>query len=172
MVILLIDESDCIMIQKGGGEVGKRSVGLWGSKGPAGADAGAPSLEAGEEAENGKGGWAIITRRKSKAASTAGTSPQLVKTAKVFASSSELERKRKAEQSMVDQIVALREMVLQLIKGQAEQRIRFEEQEARYTKEIQNQAALLKELVKESQGQQRSTTALEATVAKRKEAKL
>ena len=95
-----------------------------------------------------------------------GTSPQLAKTAKVFASTSELERKRKAEQSMADQIAALREMVLQLIKGQAEQKTRFEEQEARYTEEIQKQAALLKELVKESQGQQRSTTALEATVAK------
>jgi len=57
----------------------------------------------------------MVTRRKSKAAKAAGTSPQLAKTAKVFASSSELERKRKAEQSMADQIAALREMVLQLI---------------------------------------------------------
>lgn len=29
-----IDESECIVIQKGGGEVGKRGVGLGGSKGP------------------------------------------------------------------------------------------------------------------------------------------
>jgi hypothetical protein len=71
-----IDESDCIVIQKGGGEVGKRGVGLWGPKGPADADAGAPSLEAGEGAENGGGvGWAMITRRKSKAASVVGISP-------------------------------------------------------------------------------------------------
>ena len=108
----------------------------------------------------------MITRRKSKAASVVGISPQLAKIAKVFASSSELERKRKAEQIMADQIAALREMVLQLTKGQAEHKSTFEDQEARYTEEIQKQAALLKEIVKESQGQQRSTTALEATVAK------
>jgi hypothetical protein len=114
-----IDQSECIVIEKGGGEVGKRGVGLGGPKGPASADAGAPSLEG--------GGWAMITRRKSKAAIIASTSPQLAKTAKVFASSSELERKRKAEQSIADQIAALREIVLQLIKGQAKQKTRFEE---------------------------------------------
>jgi hypothetical protein len=54
----------------------------------------------------------MITRRKSKAAIMASTSLQLAKTAKVFASSSELERKRKAEQSIADQIAALREIVL------------------------------------------------------------
>jgi hypothetical protein len=108
----------------------------------------------------------MVTRRRSKAASAVSTSPQLAKTAKVFASPSELERKRKSEQSMADQIAALREMVLQLIKGQAEQKTWLEGQEARYTEEIQKQAALLKELVKEPQGQQRSTTALEAAVAK------
>jgi hypothetical protein len=35
----------------------------------------------------------------------------------VFAASSELERKRKAEQSIANQIRSLREMVIQLIKG-------------------------------------------------------
>jgi hypothetical protein len=54
----------------------------------------------------------MITRRKSKAASIASTSLQLAKTARVFASSSELEQKRKAEQSIANQISALREMVL------------------------------------------------------------
>jgi hypothetical protein len=47
----------------------------------------------------------MITRRKSKAASAASaanTSLQLAKTARVFASSSELERKRKAEQSIAN----------------------------------------------------------------------
>ena len=112
-----IDESDCIVVQKGGGEVGKRSVEVAGSPDPpnVNADASAPSPEAGERAEDGRGGRAMITRRKSKAASTASAasaSPQLAKTARVFASSSELERKRKAEQSMADQIAALREMVL------------------------------------------------------------
>ncbi|KAM0701564.1 hypothetical protein Q7P35_010472 [Cladosporium inversicolor] len=122
-----IDESDCIVIQKGGGEVGKRSVESAGSKDPAIADASALSLGAGERAEEGRGGWAIVTRQKSKAASVASTSPQLAKTARVFASSSELEQKRKAEQSMADQIAALREMVLQLIKGQEEQKKQTEE---------------------------------------------
>jgi hypothetical protein len=60
----------------------------------------------------------MITRRRSKAASATGSSLQLAKTAKVFAVTSELKRKRKAEQSMANQIVALRKMVLQLIKGQ------------------------------------------------------
>jgi hypothetical protein len=38
-------------------------------------------------------------------------------TIRVFAASRKLERKRKAEQSLVDQITALRRIVLQLIKG-------------------------------------------------------
>ena len=127
-----IDDSDFIVIQKGGGEVGKRSVEVAGSPDPPNADASAPSPEAGEGAEDGRGGWAMITRRKSKAASAAGASPQLAKTARVFASSSELERKRKAEQSIADQIAALREMVLQLIKGQEEQKKQAEEQKVLY----------------------------------------
>jgi hypothetical protein len=138
-----IDDSDCIVIQKGGGEVGKRSVEFAGSKDPANADASAPSPEAGERAEDGRGGWAMITRRKSKAASAASTSPQLAKTARVFASSSELERKRKAEQSMADQIAALREMVLQLIKGQEEQKKQAEEQKVLYENLYEKQTAEL-----------------------------
>jgi hypothetical protein len=54
----------------------------------------------------------MITRRRSKAASTASTNLQLAKTARVFASSSKLKQKRKAEQRIADQIAALREMVL------------------------------------------------------------
>jgi hypothetical protein len=37
-----IDESDCIMVQEGGSDVGKRSVGVAGAKDPAEAGAGAP----------------------------------------------------------------------------------------------------------------------------------
>lgn len=107
-----IDDSDCIVVQKGGGEVRKRNVEVIGSLDPPNANASAPSPEAEEGAEDSRGGWAMITRRKSKAASAASTSLQLAKTARVFASSSELERKRKAEQSIADQIAALREMVL------------------------------------------------------------
>lgn len=72
-----IDKSDCIVNQTEGSEVGKRSVGLVGSKDPADADASAPSPEAGQRAEGGGGGWAMVTRRKSKAASAASTSPSL-----------------------------------------------------------------------------------------------
>ena len=91
-----IDDNDCIVVQKGGGEVGKRNVKVVGSLDPPNADASMPIPEAGERAEDGRGGWAMIMRQKSKAASAASTSPQLVKTARVFASSSELEQKRKA----------------------------------------------------------------------------
>jgi CheY-like chemotaxis protein len=65
----------------------------------------------------------MITRRRSKTTSTASGSPQLAKTGKVFAATSGLEQKRKAEQSMADQIAAVREMILQLIKGQEAQRV-------------------------------------------------
>ena len=46
-----IDDSDCIVVQKGGGEVGKRNVEVVGSPDPANADASAPSPEPGEGAE-------------------------------------------------------------------------------------------------------------------------
>ena len=51
-----IDDSDCIVVQKGGGEVGKQSVEFIGSLDPPNADASAPSPEAGERAEDGRGG--------------------------------------------------------------------------------------------------------------------
>jgi hypothetical protein len=51
-----IDDSDCIVIQKGGGEVGKRSVEVTGSPDPPNADASALSPEAGERAEDSRGG--------------------------------------------------------------------------------------------------------------------
>jgi hypothetical protein len=44
----------------------------------------------------------MITRRRSKAASAAGSSPQLAKTAKVFAATSELKRKRKSSNLLRD----------------------------------------------------------------------
>jgi hypothetical protein len=69
-----IDDSDCIVVQKGGGEVRKRSVEVAGSPDPPNADASALSPEPGERAEDSRGGWAMITRRKSKAASTASAS--------------------------------------------------------------------------------------------------
>jgi hypothetical protein len=149
------------VVQKGGGEVGKRSVEVVGSPDPPNADASAPSPEAGERAEDGRGGWAMITRRKSKAASAASTSPQLAKTARVFASSSELERKRKAEQSMADQISALREMVLQLIKGQEAQREQAEAERVSQKQEVEELKAIIQSLRQETERQSRATTVLE-----------
>jgi hypothetical protein len=46
-----IDDSDCIVVQKGGGEVGKRNVEVVGSPDPVNADASMPSPEPGEGAE-------------------------------------------------------------------------------------------------------------------------
>jgi hypothetical protein len=43
-----------------------------------------------------------VTRRKAKANGIGSSSSPIAKTARVFASTSELERKRKAEQSLVD----------------------------------------------------------------------
>jgi hypothetical protein len=52
-----IDDSDCIVIQKGGGEVGKRGVESVGSQGPANTDVGALSLEVVVDVEaRGRGG--------------------------------------------------------------------------------------------------------------------
>jgi hypothetical protein len=51
-----IDDSDCIVIQKGGGEVGKRGVKAAGSLDPAEAGAGALSPEVVVEAEGDGGG--------------------------------------------------------------------------------------------------------------------
>jgi hypothetical protein len=160
-----IDDSDCIVIQKGGGEVGKPGVELAGSQGPADADAGAPSPEVVVDAEaRGRGGgpWERVTRRKTKAASAPGTSLQLAKTARVFAASSELERKRKAEQSLADQIAALREMVLQLIKGQEAQREQADTERVSQKQEVEELKAVIQTLRQETERQSRATSALEA----------
>ena len=53
----------------------------------------------------------MVTRRQARAGGTGNNSSLTAKPAKVFASTSELERKRKAKQSLIDQIVALREVV-------------------------------------------------------------
>ena len=96
----------------------------------------------------------MVTRRRSKAASAAGSSPQLAKTVKVFATTSELERKIKAEQSMADQIAALRAMVLQLIKGQEAQRVSQKQ-------EVKELKAIIQTLRQETERQSRATTVLE-----------
>jgi hypothetical protein len=51
-----IDDNDYIVVQKGGGEVRKQSIEVIGSLDPPNANASALSLEAGERAEDGRGG--------------------------------------------------------------------------------------------------------------------
>jgi len=97
-----IDESDCIVIQKGGGKIGKQSVEFVGSKDPTDTGASVPSVEAGERAEDGRGGWTIVTRRQAKAGRTGNSSLLTTKPTRVFASTSKLEQKQKAQQSLVD----------------------------------------------------------------------
>jgi hypothetical protein len=97
----------------------------------------------------------MVTRRQARAGGTGNNSSPTVKPAKVFASTSELERKRKAEQSLTDQIVALREVVTQLVEGQKEQKAQYEKQ-----------AELVKELTKEIQNQQQAIATLKAVLEK------
>jgi hypothetical protein len=104
----------------------------------------------------------MITRRKAKANGVESVGSPTAKTARVFASTSELERKRKAEQSLVDQVAALCEMVIQLVKSQGEQKAHYRKQEFAFEK----QSELLKELVKKSQDQQGTITSLQATIDK------
>jgi hypothetical protein len=92
-----IDDSDYIVVQKGGGEVRKQSVEVVGSLDPPNADASAPSLSVGERAEDGRGGWTMVTRQQVRVGRTGNNSSLTAKPAKVFASTSELEQKRKAE---------------------------------------------------------------------------
>lgn len=95
-----IDKNDCIVLQTEGSEVGKRSAGLTGFKVPANNGASASSQEMGEGAEDNGGGWAMLTRRKAKAGGIRSSGSPTAKQARVFASTSEVERKRKAEQSL------------------------------------------------------------------------
>ncbi|KAM0701559.1 hypothetical protein Q7P35_010467 [Cladosporium inversicolor] len=107
----------------------------------------------------------MVTRRKAKAGGIGGSGSSTAKQARVFASTSEAERKRKAEQSLADQVIALRQLVTQLVEGQKKQAAQFEEQEAKRAKEAWKQADLLGNLARESQAQQRTIVALEAAIA-------
>jgi hypothetical protein len=51
-----IDDSDYIIVQKGGGKVRKQSIEVIGSLDPPNADASTPSLGAGERAKDSRGG--------------------------------------------------------------------------------------------------------------------
>jgi hypothetical protein len=94
--------------------------GVGGSFDPTDPGASAASQGVEKEAEDGGRGWAMVTRQKAKVGGMGSSGSSTAKTARVFASTSELERKRKAEQSLVDQVITLREMVTQLVEGQKE----------------------------------------------------
>jgi hypothetical protein len=72
----------------------------------------------------------------------------------VFTATSELKQKRKAEQSIANQIAVLREMVLQLIKGQEVQRVNQKQ-------EVEELKAIIQSLRQETKRQSRTTTVLE-----------
>ena len=59
--------------------------------------------------------------------------------------------KRKAEQSLADQVTALRQPINQLVEGQKKQAAQFEEQEAKRAEEARKQADLLGNLARELQ---------------------
>ena len=107
----------------------------------------------------------MVTRRKAKACGIGNSGSPTAKQARVFASTSEVERKRKAEQSLADQVTALRQLVTQLVEGQKKQAAQFEEQEAKRAEEARKQADLLGNLARELQAQQRTIVALEAAIA-------
>jgi hypothetical protein len=58
-----------------------------------------------------------MTRRKAKASGIGSNSSPTAKQARVFASTSEVERKRKAKQGLADQVTALRKLVTHLMEG-------------------------------------------------------
>jgi hypothetical protein len=104
------DESDCIVVDPGGGDVGRRGAGLPASPDPAGA---AASAEVGKAAvEEGEGGeWIRVIRQRAKGNTRASTSEPAAKPVKVFTSTGELERKRKAEDGTTEQVTQLKELV-------------------------------------------------------------
>jgi hypothetical protein len=83
-------------------------------------------------------------------------------TIRVFAASSKLERKRKAEQSLVDQITALRRIVLQLIKGHKAQREQADTERVSQRQEVEELKVVIQTLRQETERQSRATSVLEA----------
>jgi hypothetical protein len=97
------DESDCIVVDPGGGDVRTRGAGLPASPDPASA---AASAEVGKAAvdEGGGGEWLRVIRQRAKGNTRVSTSELALKAIKVFTSIGELERKRKAEDGTTEHI--------------------------------------------------------------------
>jgi hypothetical protein len=102
-------------------DVAKRSAGLAGSPGPADAAASLPSSEAGNRAVDEGGGWTRVMRQRAKGNTRVSTIEPAAKAIKVFTSTGELERKRKAEDSTIEQVTQLKELVYRLLKSQKDQ---------------------------------------------------
>jgi hypothetical protein len=135
-----IDESDCIVVETKEDDVAKRSVGLVGSPGPADAAASLPSSEAGNRAVDEGAGWTRVTRQRAKGNTRASTSEPAAKAVKVFTSTGELERKRKAEDGTTEQVAQLKELVYRLLKSQEDQETIRDTQQERLLAAIEAQA--------------------------------
>jgi hypothetical protein len=70
--------------------------------------------------EKGGGEWTRITRQRAKGNIRANTSEPAAKAIKVFASTGELKRKRKAEYGTTEQVAQLKELVHRLLRNNKE----------------------------------------------------
>jgi hypothetical protein len=135
-----IDENDCIVVETKGSDVGKRSAGLAGSKNPADAAASAPSSELGKVAVEDRGGWTRVTRQRGRGTSRVSTGEPAAKIVKVFASTGEPERKRKAEEGITEQVAELKELVYRLLESNAKQETKRDAQQEELAATIEAQA--------------------------------
>jgi hypothetical protein len=87
------DESDGIVVDLGGGDVGRRGRRVAGISGPAGAAA-STEVEMAAVEEGGGGELTRVTRQRAKGNTRASTSEPAAKAIKVFTSTGELERKK------------------------------------------------------------------------------
>ena len=120
-----IDDSDCIVVQKGGGEVGKRNVEVVGSPDPANADASAPSPEPGEGAEKkgtqgGVGDPEGAQGPQGRPRRAVGRPRKAATPAASFETATEAGRKRTAEWSLTDQVAGLKVLIEGLAKQHQE----------------------------------------------------
>jgi hypothetical protein len=118
-----IDDSDCIVVQKGGGEVGKRNVEVVGSPDPANDDASVPSPEPGEGAEESRGGVGDPREAQGpqgRPKRVVGRPKKVATPAVSFEAATEAGRKRTAEWSLTDQVAGLRALIEGLAKQHQE----------------------------------------------------
>jgi hypothetical protein len=120
-----IDDSDCIVVQKGGGEVGKRGAKFAGSQDPLNVDTSTPSPEPGEGAEEkgtqgGVGDPEGAQGPQGRPRRAVGRPRKAATPAASFETATEAGRKRTAEWSLTDQVARLRVLVEGLAKQHQE----------------------------------------------------